>query len=100
MQTATSVLGKEIRLPDERWTHIVEGHPEMAGHRNDVLLTLIEPDFVVEGLQGELLAARLTRNDKALVVVYREELNDGFVLTAYFTTKTDKLRKRKTVWKK
>ena len=46
MQTATSVLGKEIRLPDERWTHIVEGHPEMAGHRNDVLLTLIEPDFV------------------------------------------------------
>ena len=71
MQSATSVQGKNIRLPDERWAHIVEGHPEMAGHRKEVLLTIAAPDFVAGGAVGELLAARFIRPDKTLVVVYK-----------------------------
>ena len=100
MQLAISVQGKSIRLSDERWAHIVEGHPEMAGHRNEVLLTIAAPDFVVEGANDELMATRFIRMDKALVAVYKEEKKDGFVLTAYFTTKTDKLLNRKIQWKK
>ena len=72
----------------------------MAGHRNEVLLTIAAPDFVVEGVKDELMATRFIRMDKALVAVYKEENKDGFVLTAYFTTKTDKLLNRKIQWKK
>ena len=72
----------------------------MAGNRNEVLLTITTPDFVLEGAKDELLAVRFVRQDKALVVVYKENKNDGFVLTAYFTTRTNKLLERKIIWKK
>lgn len=100
MLSATSIKGTRIRLSDERWAHIAEGHPEMAGNRNEVLLTITTPDFVLEGAKDELLAVRFVRQDKALVVVYKENKNDGFVLTAYFTTRTNKLLERKIIWKK
>lgn len=49
MLTVKSITGKTIRLPDERWLHIVEGHPEMAGHLNEVLLAIAAPDIVLQG---------------------------------------------------
>jgi hypothetical protein len=58
MHTARSVDGVTIRLPDERWIHITEEHPEMAGYLYDVLETIQEPVAVFEGNEGELLAAR------------------------------------------
>jgi len=47
--TLKSIAGKTIRLTDERWPHIVEGHPEMAGYLNDVLLAVAAPDKIIEG---------------------------------------------------
>jgi len=46
MLNTISVSGKIIRLPDERWVHIVERHPEMTGHLEDVLLAVTVPDFI------------------------------------------------------
>ena len=100
MLTTKSITGKTIRLPDERWLHIVEGHPEMAGHLNDVLLTVAVPNFVLQGSADELLAAVYERQDKLLVVVYREDETDGFILTAFFTKQIDKLLKRTILWQK
>ena len=40
MNTAKSVNGVTIRLPDERWVHITEEHAEMAGYLYDVLETM------------------------------------------------------------
>lgn len=100
MHFAKSISGKTIRLTDERWVHIVEGHPEMAGYLNDVLLAIDSPDFVVEGGNDELLAALCKRPDKLLVVVYKEESSDGFIITAFFTSKIDQLLKRKIRWQK
>lgn len=34
-----SVHGVPIRLTDERWSHVVEEHTELAGMRLDVLET-------------------------------------------------------------
>ena len=100
MLTVKSVTGKTIRLPDERWIHIVEGHPEMAGHLNDVLLAVATPDMVLQGTVDELLATVYEHKTKLLVVVYKENEMDGFIITAYFTSKADKLLKRIVLWQK
>jgi hypothetical protein len=95
-----SISGKPIRLTDERWLHIVEGHPEMAGYLHDVLLAVAAPDMVLQGTAGELLAAIYDRADKLLVVVYKESETDGFIVTAFFTKKIEQLLKRKILWQK
>ena len=89
--TVKSITGKIIRLPDELWLHIVEGQPEMAGKLNNVLFAIAVPDLVLQGGADELLAAVYEDTTKMLVVVYKENETDGFIITAYFTTKTDKL---------
>jgi hypothetical protein len=38
--TVVSRGGIQIRLTDERWSHIVEEHCELAGMREEVLLTV------------------------------------------------------------
>lgn len=100
MYFTKSISGKTIRLTDERWVHIVEGHPEMAGFLNDVILAVDSPDVVVEGGNNELLSLVYKRPDKLLVVAYKEENDDGFVITAFFTSKIDQLLKRKVKWRK
>lgn len=100
MQETRSISGKTIRLPEERWLHIIEGHPEMEGHLHDVLLTVAKPDIILQGRKGELLAAVYNRNDKLLVVVYKETETDGFILTARFTKQIKKLLKQPLLWQK
>lgn len=100
MLTTRSISGHLIRLPEERWVHIVERHPEMAGHLDDVLLSVAAPEFVFKGGDGELLAAMRLNETKWIVAVYKEQDTDGFILTAYITGKTEKLFKRKVLWQK
>jgi hypothetical protein len=98
--TVKSVNGNLIRLTDERWLHIVEGHPEMAGHLNDVLFAIASPDRIFKGGENEMLAIVIKHLTKSLVVVYIETEEDGFIITAFFTTKIDKLFKRVLIWQK
>ncbi len=96
-----SVHGVPIRLSDERWRHIVEHHDDVAGHFHDVLEVLANPDAVYEGDQGELLAVSSRLGAPQLVVVYREASEeDGFVITAFFTTRVRQIERRRLVWKK
>jgi len=94
--------GIPIRLTEERWDHIRYHHPEMEGLREQVLETLSGPEIIQQGDYGDLLAIRfyhqtpLTR--KYLVVVYREvSADDGFILTAYLTTRPS--ARRIMIWK-
>jgi hypothetical protein len=90
-----------IRLTEERWRHIAERHPEMADKHEMVLEALAEPDEVQQGDFGELLAIRAYPGldlGKFIVVVYRENApDDGFVLTAYVTSRPS--ARRKVLWK-
>ncbi len=102
LQTAISVNGNHIRLTAKQWAHITESHDYMSGNMDKVLETIGEPSRIIEGIQGEYLALRdyestnITR--KTAVVVYRDE-PDGFLITAFFTSKPDKIeRKGKRVW--
>jgi hypothetical protein len=100
---ATSRNGVPIRLTDERWTHITSRHPEMNDQRERVLEMLQEPDMIQQGDFGELLAIRhysqTPLTSKFMVVAYREvSLDDGFMLTAYFTSRPSV--RRVTIWKR
>ncbi len=94
-----------IRLTYERWAHIVEAHDYMAGLHDWVLETIAEPDVIVTGWTGSLVATRhyprTPITEKYVVVVYREVGDDdGFVITAFMTSKIDKVWKRGILWQR
>jgi hypothetical protein len=98
---ARSVNGIPIRLSDERWRHIVEHHDDLAGHFHDVLETIASPEAIYDGDAGELLAISGLRMSLLLVVVYRElSADDGFVITAFFTSRMRQIERRRLVWKR
>lgn len=104
IETAVSVFGNTIRVTVRQWTHITESHDYMAGNLDKVLETLAEPSRIIERPEGESVALRdyestsITR--KTAVVVYRDQ-PDGFVITAFFTSKPGKVeQKGKRLWPK
>ncbi len=68
-EKARSRNGIPIRLPDERWIHLTEGHSEMAGYYSEVLEAVEDPDAIYEGSSGELLAIKKMQSGKYIVVV-------------------------------
>ena len=96
MDIAYSVNGVPIRLTPERWYHIVEAHDDIAGHYDDVLDVVENPDLVLRGYGKALIAMRGVSRGHYLAVVYREvNKEDGFVVTAYFTSK---INRKAIVW--
>jgi hypothetical protein len=103
-----SKSGKKIRLPDKTWREkICIEHPEFTAndqYLTEIKKTLQEPDYIVKGWGGELLALRWCEiapaTPKYLCVVYRELNDDGFVITSFFISRYGKLLKREIVWRK
>ena len=95
---ATSKNGVPIRLPEERWLHIVEEHSELGALRAEVLRTIADPERIVAGNTGELLALRTQADQKVLVAIYREIADDGFVITAFLTRRLSSLNRRPQQW--
>jgi len=98
-ESVTSRNGIPIRLTAERWSHIVEEHAELAGLRERVLQTVREAESVYAGHAGELLASRDLTEGRTMVVVYREtSTTDGFIITAFITTRLRSLERRIRIW--
>lgn len=98
MLKTTSKNGVIIRLPSERWEHIVTGHGELADMQQEVLDAIADPERVLRGTEGELLAVREAGEGKWLIVIYRELGNDGFIITALLTRRRQWLEKREQLW--
>ena len=98
IETALSKNGVTIRLTDERWAHITEEHCELAGSRLEVLEAVEDPSRILAGSNGELLAVKEISGGIHLVVVYREVEDDGFIITAFMTSKTEWLNRRNKIW--
>ena len=98
LETVLSKNGVHIRLTNKRWAHIVEEHNELAGLRAEVLAVLSEPIRIVAGDGGELLAISEQGTGRWLVVAYREASQDGFIITAFSTTKIGYFERRRQVW--
>jgi hypothetical protein len=96
----TSVNEIPIRLTEERWIHIVENHNEVAGYYDKVLEAVANPSWVLQGYHDEMWAILKIQENKVLLVVYKEIKlqNDGFIITAFFTSQIEKLKRRKILW--
>src|SRR4051812_17039894 len=70
MDSVISVNGVPIRLTAERWFHIVENHDEVAGYYDAVLETVADPDLIVVGYRGSLVAVRGYGRRRYLSVIY------------------------------
>ena len=99
-EESLSINHVPIRLTDERWTHIVEEHCELAGMRFEVLEAVANPSRILAGKSGELIAVNEISNSKYLVVFYREFESDDFIITAFMTSKTKSLNRRDQLWPK
>jgi hypothetical protein len=102
LQTVISVNGHVIRITEKQWAHVTENHDYMSGNLDKILETLADPERIVEGEQGEVLALREYESTnithKTAVVVYRDE-PAGFLITAFFTSKPDKIEKKgRVLW--
>ena len=103
-----SKSGKEIRLSDRTWREkICIEHPEFTANEQypaEIKKTIEDPDYIVKGWGGELLALRWCEiapgSAKYLCVVYRELNDDGFIITSFFISRYGKLLKREIVWRK
>jgi hypothetical protein len=104
--SATAISGVLVRITYRQWAHILENHDYMAGNLDIVLETLSGPDFIAKGWKDELIALRhyfkTNITEKSAAVVYKElsENNDGFVITAFLTSKPQKVLKRGILWQK
>jgi len=98
---ALSKNNVKIRLTEERWFHITESHDYMSGLSDVALETINNPEEIIEGNKGELIAIQKF-NNKYIVVIYREVTNeDGFVITAFITSYIKRVKKdRGVLWKK
>jgi len=65
---AHSVNGVSIRLTEQRWTHIIQKHPELAVMKTSIADAVEMPDSIHAGRESTLMAVR-RRNHLHLVVV-------------------------------
>ncbi|HLG29655.1 MAG TPA: hypothetical protein VI387_05535 [Candidatus Brocadiales bacterium] len=96
--------GKKIRLTAERWSHIVESHDYMAGNQDMVFESLEDPDKIISGGKKEFIAIKhydkTSISEKHVIVIYKEEDKGGFVITAFMTSKPEKIIKKGVIWKR
>ncbi len=98
--TTSSKNGAVIRLTEERWKHIVLMHPALTEKKKQILKTVKDPDYILGGRVGELLAVSSPLKRLYLVVVYKEIGDDGFIITAFETTDRTWLFKKEIIWSK
>ena len=90
----TSTLRHKIRLPLERWAHILESHDYMAGCVGIVVETVSYPDQLIES-EWEHYALKSydsTPDGKKTCVVIYKDIVDGFIITALLTSKPEQLQ--------
>ncbi|MBI2339841.1 MAG: hypothetical protein HYU99_05695 [Deltaproteobacteria bacterium] len=102
LEWVISVDGVPIRLTDERWAHITESHDYMAGHLELVLETIGSPDKIAKGTHSAHIAVKKFDHTplgrKYVTVVYRQGVKDGYVITAFMTSKPGKIFKKGVIW--
>jgi hypothetical protein len=85
MEIAYSVNGVPIRLTGERWEHIIERHFDLFNYKEAILAVIEQPEFIFQGRRGSLIATRSYGRRGILRVYYKEQRNDGFIITARFS---------------
>src|SRR3989344_925484 len=85
--------GRKIHLTNERWRHIIIKHPDIAGKAEEVKRLLEKPDLTTPHKFDDNMKNyyKYNKKDKNYLLVSVKYLNgDGFVATAFYTTKIRK----------
>lgn len=98
MAICISKNGIPIRLPEERWQHICQRHSDIEDKKELILDAVKNPARIVAGNHGALMALQELELGKWLVVIYKEDRDDGFVITAFATRRLNQLNRRRQVW--
>jgi len=96
----TTPLGHRVVLTRDRWREIIRyKHPALAGHESDVRDCLRDPDLIRASAKDPdtHLYYRTLSRGTLCVVVGGEDLQQRFVITAYFTRG---LKKGQDLWTK
>ncbi|MCS7163901.1 MAG: PBECR2 nuclease fold domain-containing protein [Thermodesulfovibrio sp.] len=96
---------RQIRLTEERKKHFETNHPEMENQIEKIKETLLNPDIIIKSKtdsQVELFykhyfVTPVTEKYMCVVVKVSSNLNDLFIITAYFT---DSVKKGELIWQK
>ena len=98
LETVYSLNDIPVRLTEERWRHIVDAHPYMTRYYEQMLDAVDDPEYIILGHKGSLIAVVGLQKNKILHVMYRElSKADGFIITAYIKTSFDK---KKSIWRR
>jgi len=101
MLTLIDYQNRQVRLTDERLTHILN-HPEMVGMESLITDTLQKPQLVRRSRSDDSVKlfyrfySRTVIGDKWLSVVVKYLVGDAFIVTAYFT---DKPKRGENLWR-
>jgi hypothetical protein len=96
LDTVYSLNNVPVRLTEERWEHIASAHPYMTRYYADMLDAVDDPEYILPGHKGSLIAVVALRKKTILHVMYRElSKADGFIITAYIKTSFDQ---KKALW--
>lgn len=88
------------------WRKIQEHHPEFSlnDYTDEIRQALSDPDYIVEGWGGGKIGLALCQSapgsPKHIAVVYRELNGDGFIITAFFISRFERLLKRGVLWQR
>lgn len=92
LATVNSINGVSIRLTEERWEHVLDKHLELSDSDIDLILDAVrDPEYILSGYRGSLIAVVVLGRSRYLHVMYREvNRDDGFVITAGIRPKRSK----------
>ena len=88
--------GKKIRFADKQRLHVAFFHPEVFRDVSKIEATLKEPDLIAKGSERSIeiyyrYFEKTVVGGKYLAVVVKLTNGEGFILTAYFTSRTKKV---------
>lgn len=92
--TVYSINNVPIRLTEERWEHILDGHAELSYNDVDTILDVVDnPEYILPGYGGTLVAVGVLGKGSYLHVIYKEVgASDGFTITAGIRPSMNKKR--------
>ena len=94
-QTFTDHKGRQIRLTNERWEHILS-HSEMVNQQERIIETLTQPELIVATVKDESVHVyhrfyeQTPVTSKYLLVSVKILPEDAFILTAFFSNRVKK----------
>lgn len=97
----TDLLGRSIRLTEERILHLQTEHPEMTEQLPNIEEALANPDRIIRSRTDEAVELfykyypSTPVTEKFLCLVIKTVPHDNFIITAYYT---DTIKRGEILW--